>query len=38
MRRNIRKSNQRFMWGVMAMAMAVLLIVYLFFSLCPPQK
>jgi len=38
MRRNIRKSNQRFMWGVIAMAMAVLLIVYLFLSLCPPQK
>ena len=38
MRRNIRKSNQRFMWGVMAMAMAVLFIVYLFLSLCPPKK
>ncbi len=38
MRRNIRKSNQKFMWGIMAMAMAVLLVVYLFMSVAVPGK
>ena len=38
MRRNIRKSNQKFMWGVMVMAMAVLVLVYPFLSASLPQK
>lgn len=38
MRRNIRKSNQKFMWGVMVMAMVVLAVVYLFLSASLPQK
>ena len=38
MRRNIRKSNQVFMWGVMAMAVVVLLVVGLFWLMCLPQK
>jgi type VI protein secretion system component VasF len=38
MRRNIRKSNQKFMWGVMVMAMVVLVLVYLFLSASLPQK
>ncbi len=38
MRRNIRKSNQRFMWGIMVMAMAVLLVAYLFLSVAVPGK
>lgn len=38
MRRNIRKSNQKFMWRVMAMAVAVLVVMYLFWLLCLPQK
>ena len=38
MRRNIRKSNQKFMWGEMVMAMAVLALVYLFLSASLPQK
>lgn len=38
MRRNIRKSNQKFMWGVLVMAIAVLALVYLFLSASLPQK
>lgn len=38
MRRNIRKSNQKFMWGIMVMAMAVLLVAYLFLSVAVPGK
>lgn len=38
MKRNIRKSNQKFMWGVMVMAMVVLALVYLFLSASLPQK
>ena len=38
MRRNIRKSNQKFMWGVMVMAMVVLALGYLFLSASLPQK
>lgn len=38
MRRNIRKSNQKFMWGVMVMTMVVLALVYLFLSASLPQK
>ncbi len=38
MRRNIRKSNQRFMWGIMVMAMAVLLVANLFLSVADPGK
>ena len=38
MRRNIRKSNQKFMWGVMVMAMAGLALVCLFLSGSLPQK
>ena len=38
MRRNTRKSNQRFMWGIMVMAMAVLLVAYLFLSVAVPGK
>lgn len=38
MRRNIRKSNQAFMWGIMAMAFVVLLVAGLFWLLCLPQK
>ena len=38
MKRNIRKSNQKFMWGVTVMAMAVLALVYLFLSASLPQK
>ena len=38
MRRIIKKSNQKFMWGVMVMAMAVLALVYLFLSASLPQK
>ena len=38
MRRNIRKSNQKFMWGVMVMAMVVLAKVYLLLSASLPQK
>jgi hypothetical protein len=36
MRHNIRKSNQSFMWGVMAMAIIVLLIAGLFMYWCIP--
>ena len=34
MRHNIRKANQRFMFGVMAMAIIVLLVAALFLYLC----
>ena len=34
MRHNLRKANQRFMFGIMAMAMLVLLIAGLFLYLC----
>lgn len=38
MRHNIRKSNQSFMWGIMAMAIIVLLICFLFLYWCIPAK
>jgi uncharacterized iron-regulated membrane protein len=34
MRHNLRKANQRFMFGIMAMAMLVLLVAGLFLYLC----
>ena len=34
MRHDIRKSNQRFMWGIMALGMLVILIASLFFYWC----
>jgi uncharacterized iron-regulated membrane protein len=34
MRHNLRKANQRFMYGIMAMAMLVLLVAGLFLYLC----
>lgn len=34
MRNNLRKANQRFMFGIMAMAMLVLLVAGLFLYLC----
>lgn len=38
MRHNIRKSNQSIMWGIMAMAVIVVLVVGLFVFWCLPQK
>ncbi len=38
MRHNIRKSNQAFMWGIMAMAIVVLMIAFLFLYWCVPAK
>lgn len=38
MRRNIRKSNQAFMWGILAMAIVVVLVAYLFLYWCVPAK
>lgn len=38
MRRNIRKSNLSFMYGIMAMAIIVLLIAGLFLYLCLPAS
>lgn len=38
MKRNIRKSNQSFMWGILAMAIVVLLVAYLFLYWCVPAK
>ena len=38
MRRNIRKSNQAFMWSIMAMSIVVLLIAFLFLYWCVPVK
>ena len=38
MRRNIRKSNMTFMWSIMAMAIVVLLIAFLFLYWCAPAK
>ncbi len=38
MRHDIRKSNQRFMWGIMAMAIVVLLIAFVFLYWCIPAK
>lgn len=37
-RRDIRKSNQNLMFSVMAMAIAVILVVVLFWYLCMPVK
>lgn len=37
-RRDARKSNQRFLWSVMAMAVVVLMVVGLFWMWCLPQK
>ena len=34
MRHNVRKVNQRFMYGVMAMALLVLLVAALFLYMC----
>lgn len=34
MRNNLRKANQRFMFGIMTMAMLVLLVAGLFLYLC----
>lgn len=34
MRHNLRKANQRFMFGIMAMAMLVLIVAGLFLYLC----
>ncbi len=34
MRHNLRKANQRFMFGIMAMAVLVLLVAGLFLYLC----
>lgn len=34
MRHNLRKANQRFMFGIMAMAMLVLVVAGLFLYLC----
>lgn len=34
MRHNLRKANQRFMFGIMAMAILVLLVAGLFLYLC----
>jgi uncharacterized iron-regulated membrane protein len=34
MRHNLRKANQRFMFGIIAMAMLVLLVAGLFLYLC----
>jgi hypothetical protein len=34
MRHNVRKANQRFMYGVMAMALLVLLVAALFLYMC----
>ncbi len=34
MRNNLRKANQRFMFGIMAMAILVLLVAGLFLYLC----
>ncbi len=34
MRHNLRKANQRFMFGILAMAMLVLLVAGLFLYLC----
>lgn len=38
MRHNARKSNQSFMYGIMAMAIVVLIIAGLFLYLCIPTK
>lgn len=38
MRHNARKSNQSFMYGIMAMAIVVLIIAGLFLYLCIPVK
>lgn len=38
MKHDIRKSNQRFMWGIMAMAIVVLLIAFVFLYWCMPAK
>lgn len=38
MRHNARKSNQSFMYGIMAMAIVVLIIAGLFLYLCIPAK
>ena len=38
MRRNIRKSNQAFMWSIMAMSIVVLLIAFLVLYWCVPVK
>lgn len=34
MKHNIRKSNQRFMWGIVALGMIVIMMVSLFLYLC----
>lgn len=38
MRHNIRKTNQSMMWGIMAMAVLVLLVVGMFVFWSLPQK
>lgn len=38
MRHNIRKSNQQLMYGVMAMAILVILIAAMFLYWCEPVK
>lgn len=38
MRHNIRKSNQNFMWGILGVAIVVLLVASLFLYWCAPVK
>ena len=37
-RRDIRRANQNFMWGIIGMAVVVLLVVFLFWYWCLPPK
>lgn len=38
MRHNIRRANQRFLFGILGMAIVVIMVVALFLVWCMPQK